>query len=175
MLLGGILVCESLVVGQPSSEPKKTRGTWSCVCVCFCTLPEHAARGELQPCQNTPRFPGSILGTALLPRDPPCLPLPGTSGQVPALPLRLGTACFQPWCHGRQSKQEQMCPWALLARVPAGAGLVPLSLCCCTPGRRGTLPCQTPELCTEGLGRKSCVKKSLKVVSKKFKSCVKKV
>lgn len=104
----------------------------------------------------------------LVPQDTLCLPLPGTTGQVPALLLGLGTACFE---HRWQEKQEQMCLWAVLAHLPGtgrscSSGIAArrhLPLCCWTPGTCWppvpALPhalSQSPVLCTEGIGQQSC-------------------
>lgn len=79
-------------------------------------------------------------------RDTLCLPLPGTSGQVPALPLGSGTACFERQCHGKQRKQEHMCPWALLAHLPGMGRSQSSVLVLLDPRDEKDAPCQ-PMLC----------------------------
>lgn len=138
--VGHLLLDSSLL------EPKNQRHLELCVCIsalCLSMLQEQSCSPAKTSCSSG-KCPEH---SAPIPRGTACLPLPGTPGQVPALALGLGTACFQLQCHGKQSKQEQMCPWALLPISWHGQDSF---LCPCAEGP----PCQSLGFAQNDLGRK---------------------
>lgn len=124
----GFQSCGSLVVGQSSSGAKKPEAPGA-VCVYFCTLPEHAARAELQPCQNILQFWEVSWAQCTHPTGysvPPSAryPWPGASPSS-----GLGNSLFSTSVPREAEQAGADVPLGTAAHLLARAGLVPLSLC----------------------------------------------